>query len=114
MKINWKSKNPYLNLIRETNKVLQATLSERQKINHINFILSKDFSGNWLFSHPSHKFLGDKVPCVEDKVDNNPFYCFLSSMREVVSKQDAITLLEKEMAWFKNNYIRVEDWAVTG
>lgn len=116
MKINWKSKNPYLNLFRETSKVLSSNLSTSQKIKNIKFILSKDYSGLWLYSHPSHKFLGDGIPDEKDSLDKNPYSNLLKVMKEsILNEETVISVLEKEISWTKNTLSnRGEDWVVTG
>ena len=115
MRINWKSKNPYLNFVREISKVLSSRESFNQKTKNINFILSKDYSGLWLYSHPSHKFLGNGLPNSSDTVENNPYKKLLSEVKDIMlSETPDLVSLEKSISWFKNNNIRVEDWAVTG
>lgn len=115
MKITWKSKNPYLNLVRETYKILSSNLSNTQKLKNIKFILSKDYSGLWLYSHPSHKFLGNCIPDETDCLNKNPYYSLLNFMKNKVDEESFIQELERELTWVRYSLSsRGEDWAVTG
>jgi len=114
--IRWKSKNPYINLFRESSRVLRSFSSDCEKIENMKQIVSHDFSGNWLYAHPSYKHLGNEVPQSGDACQHNPYVKFLHFARSVLNSEDSETsklcLLSKEFAWVSSEN-SLHDWVAT-
>ena len=115
MMVRWKNKNPYLNFYRETKRVVLAKESDEAKIKLISQMINRDYTGDWLFSHPSHKYLGNGVPQPGDDVSQNPYYLFLDHARSVLRTQgnvsEKVSKIAEELSWMSED--RLQDWAYT-
>ena len=115
MMIRWKNKNPYLNFYRETKRVILSKGSIDMKIDLISHMSNYDYAGDWLFSHPSHKYLGNGVPQPGDDVSQNPYYLFLDHSRSVLRTQGSVSekvnKIAAELSWMSED--RLQDWAYT-
>lgn len=117
--IRWKNKNPYLNFYRECSRVVLSNEPLDKKISLIESMTRKDYSGSWLFSHPSHKYVGNGVPQPGDDVSSNPYFQFLEFARSVLRKQEDNVLkfdeIKKELAWVSGtlNSSTAHDWVYT-
>lgn len=113
MQIRWKNKNPYVNFYRETKRVLSSQETLNDKISLISSMSKRDYSGLWLFSHPSHKYLGDKVPTLNDDVSANPYYSLLLEVRKILLSEDTqdskLLKIKQEFAWYSNES-SLKDW----
>ena len=101
--IRWKNKNPYINLVRETSKVILSKDTASKKIRLIESIINRDYSGNWLFSHPSHKHLGNGVPQEGDDISDNPYFQFYKFVKTALSSENSdsikVSIIHMELAW---------------
>ena len=115
MMVRWKNKNPYLNFYRETKRVVLSKESDELKIKLISQMITRNYIGDWLFSHPSHKYLGNGVPQPGDDVSQNPYYLFLNHARSVLRTQgsasEKISKITEELSWMSED--RLQDWAYT-
>jgi len=115
MMVRWKNKNPYLNFYRETKRVVLSKGSDEAKITVISQMITRNYIGDWLFSHPSHKYLGNGVPQPGDDVSQNPYYLFLNHARSVLRTQgsasEKISKITEELSWMSED--RLQDWAYT-
>jgi len=115
--IRWKNKNPYLNLHRESCKVITSDDAVETKLNMIEQMIQRSYEGSWLFEHPSHKYQGNGVPQWGDDVSSNPYYMLLCKARSVLRDRE-VTSVEKlrsiseELAWM-SNFAHLQDWAYT-
>lgn len=113
MMIRWKNKNPYINFYRESKRILLSDETIESKENLLKSICSRDYSGQWLFSHPTHKHLGNGVPQEGSDVSKNPYYVLLSHARSVLREHanasEKVAKISKEFAWLSNE--NIEDWA---
>ena len=115
--IRWKNKNPYLNLHRESCKVITSDDAVETKLNMIEQMTQRSYEGSWLFEHPSHKYQGNGVPQWGDDVSCNPYYMLLCNARSVLRDRE-VTSVEKlrsiseELAWM-SNFANLQDWAYT-
>jgi hypothetical protein len=99
--IRWKNKNPFINMYRELGKVISNNETLEQKQKDIQFILNKNYSGNWLHSYP---IFGNEIPKQGEDLSKNPYY----SLYQKLNSLDT-TLLSKELAWMEVTP-RLEDW----
>jgi hypothetical protein len=101
--IRWKNKNPYINLVRETSKVILSKDTASKKIRLIDSMINRDYSGTWLFSHPSHKHLGNGVPQEGDDISENPYFHFYSFVKNALSSENSdsmkVSIIHMELAW---------------
>ena len=101
--IRWKNKNPYINLVRETSKVILSKDTASKKIRLIESMINRDYSGTWLFSHPSHKHLGNGVPQEVDDISENPYFQFYSFVKAALSSENSdsmkVSIIHMELAW---------------
>jgi len=115
MMVRWKNKNPYLNFYRETKRVVLSKESDESKIKLISQMITRNYTGDWLFSHPSHKYLGNGVPQPGDDVSQNPYYLFLDHARSVLRTQgnvsEKVSKIAEELSWMSED--RLQDWAYT-
>ena len=115
--IRWKNKNPYLNLHRESCKVITSDDAVETKLNMIEQMIQRSYEGSWLFQHPSHKYQGNGVPQWGDDVSCNPYYMLLCKARSVlrdgeVTSVEKLRSISKELAWM-SNFANLQDWAYT-
>lgn len=115
--IRWKNKNPYLNLHRESSKVITSDESVETKLNMIEQMIQRSYEGSWLFEHPSHKYQGNGVPQWGDDVSCNPYYMLLCKARSVlrdgeVTSVEKLRSISEELAWM-SNFANLQDWAYT-
>jgi HSP90 family molecular chaperone len=115
--IRKKNKNPYLNFYREIKRCLNNTnLNDYEKLKEIEKLLLFDFSGKWLYRHPSEKF--QNVPAYEDCSDlkDNPYSAYLKYVKAVTSfykdSSYKINKISKQLA-FLETINRIQDWTVT-
>lgn len=119
MMIRWKNKNPYINFFRECSRVVLSSESLDKKISLIESMTQRDYSGSWLYSHPSHKHLGNGVPHPGDDVSANPYYAFLEFARSVLRKGDdnvaKFNEIKQELAWLSGSLSSpsAQDWVYT-
>lgn len=117
--IRWKNKNPYINFFRECSRVVLSNETIDKKIQLIESMTTRNYSGLWLYSHPSHKHLGNGVPQEGDDVSSNPYYSFLEFARSVLRKgEDNVTkfnLIKQELAWVSGTLSSpsAQDWVYT-
>lgn len=114
--IRWKNKNPYINFFRECSRVVLSGETVDKKIQLIESMTERNYSGLWLFAHPSHKHLGNGVPQEGDDVTSNPYYAFLEFARSVLRKQEDNVLkfneIKQELAWVSGTLSSpsAQDW----
>ena len=122
MKIQKKSKNPYLNLIKNLRRVhRESSLSVYQKLENFYQIftfLEADLRQYKFYTHPSfnNKWYGEK--CSENLTNHlnlkNPWHLFFYNFKKIINSHflnDGIKFntISKELGWFYNTY-RVHDW----
>lgn len=117
--IRWKNKNPYINFFRECSRVVLSRENLEKKISLIESMTQRDYSGTWLYSHPSHKHLGNEVPQHDDDVSENPYYKFLEFTRSVLRKSEdnvfKFNEIKQELAWVSGTLSvpSAQDWVYT-
>ena len=116
MMIRWKNKNPYINFFRECSRVVLSRESLDKKIKLIESMTERDYSGTWLYAHPSHKHLGNGVPQEGEDISSNPYFQFLNYARSVLQKGDdnvkMFNEIKQELAWVSGTLSspQAKDW----
>ena len=119
MMIRWKNKNPYINFFRECSRVALSNETPEKKIQLIESMTTRNYTGSWLYAHPSHKHLGNGVPQEDDNVSANPYHAFLEFARSVLRKGgDNVIMfneIKQELAWVSGilSSPSAQDWVYT-
>ena len=119
MMIRWKNKNPYINFFRECSRVVLSNETFEKKIQLIESMTTRNYTGSWLYAHPSHKHLGNGVPQDGDNVSANPYHAFLEFARSVLRKGgDNVSMfneIKQELAWVSGTLSSpsAQDWVHT-
>lgn len=107
-------KNPFILLKNDVKNVLINSDSYENKVKTLNSLFSRNYSGKWLYSNNTEKFLGNGVAQEGKDCKNNPFYTFYINASLILancntSNSTKLSFISEEYAWLVATQ-RLEDW----